>query len=103
MVLDVSPARPRPGETVHYTLQGTDNTVSCCGFVLDFGDGATFEFQNGISCPQEGPPPGTFSTTADHVFASGNPKEFLFYVMTRSCTAPNVDQEFYGFVDLAPQ
>lgn len=95
MVLDVSPAKPRPGEPVHFTLHATDDTLNCCGFVLDFGDGDTFEYQNGWSCPQGGPPPGTFSTETDHTYATGNPKEFLFYTTTESCASPNVSQTIY--------
>jgi hypothetical protein len=100
MVLRVSPPQPAPGEVVQFTLEATDAAASCCGFVLDFGDGGQYEYQNGWSCPEGGPPPGTFSAQTDHTYATGGPKEFLFSAFTESCTSENVERTMYGFVDV---
>ena len=85
--LHMEPATPHVGDVVRFTVEATSATEPCCGVLLRFGDGYSFDEDMGFSCPDGGPAgPGTKRAETTHVYNGEGRWDFMVAALTGNCT-----------------
>lgn len=96
----MSPASPRAGEAIHFVLQASAPTPTCCQIHIWYGDG--FGWPSGLAMTECDAYALTKQTEVVHTYNAHGRREFMFDAFANGCAGDGPVATLYGSFDVAP-